>query len=136
MLLGRTLVSMHESLLRDLYNILQRVFDPKPLNPKPILLILNQYIYNNPLFNQTEPDLTTYISELKIGIAVRVLCHSTDRRIRPWMSTESEEVKSWIKTMLISFTSTILRMGSSMTLTGSISGSRIQYWGTVCPVPF
>jgi len=69
LLFGRVLVSMHESLLRDLYNILQRVFDPKPLNPKPILLILNQYIYSNPLF--TETDLTNYISELKLGITVR-----------------------------------------------------------------
>ena len=59
---------MHESLLRDLYNILQRVFDPKPLNPKPILIILNQHIYSNPLF--TETDLTNYISELKLGITV------------------------------------------------------------------
>jgi hypothetical protein len=88
------MVSMHESLLRDLYNILQRVFDPKPLNPKPILIILNQYIYNNPLFNQTEPDLTTYISELKIGISVRLLRHSINIRIRPWISTASAGMKS------------------------------------------
>jgi hypothetical protein len=61
---------MHETLLRDLYNILQRVFDPKPLNPKPILIILDQYVYGNPLFNETEKDLTNYISDLEIGIKV------------------------------------------------------------------
>ena len=61
---------MHETLLRDLYNILQCVFDPKPMNPKPILLILNQYIYSNPLFAETKPDLTKYISDLEIGLKV------------------------------------------------------------------
>ena len=61
---------MHETLLRDLYNILQRVFDPKPLNPKPILLILDEYIYSNPIFKETEPDLTNYITELERGIKV------------------------------------------------------------------
>ena len=69
-LLSRVLVTVHETLLRDLYNILQCVFDPKPLNPKPILLILNQYIYSNPLFAETEPDLTKYISDLEIGLKV------------------------------------------------------------------
>ena len=64
------LISVHETLLRDLYNILQRVFDPKPLNPKPILVILNQYIYNNPIFKETEPDLTSYITDLELGINV------------------------------------------------------------------
>jgi len=61
---------MHETLLRELYNVLQRVFDPKPLNPKPILLILDQYIYSNPLFSETEPDLTNYIADLARGIKV------------------------------------------------------------------
>ena len=61
---------MHETLLRDLYNLLQRVFDPKPLNPKLILLILNEYIYSNPIFKETEPDLTSYIADLKLGIKV------------------------------------------------------------------
>ena len=64
------LISVHETLLRDLYNILQKVFDAKPLNPKPILVILNQHIYNNPLFNQTERDTTKYVSELDTGIRV------------------------------------------------------------------
>jgi hypothetical protein len=64
---------MHETLFRDLYDILQRVFDPKPLNPKPILLILDQYIYRNPLFNETNPDLTKYIADLKLGIRVGCL---------------------------------------------------------------
>jgi hypothetical protein len=70
LLFVRTLISMHETLLRDLYNILQRVFDPKPLNPKPILVILDQYIYSNPMFKETEPDLTNYIAELELGIKV------------------------------------------------------------------
>ena len=69
-LFSRMLISVHETLLRDLYNILQRVFDPKPLNPKPILVILNQYIYNNPIFKETEPDLTSYITDLELGINV------------------------------------------------------------------
>ena len=67
---------MHETLLRDLYNILQRVFDPKPLNPKPILLILDQYIYSNPVFKETEPDLTNYIADLELGIKVNSSIHS------------------------------------------------------------
>ena len=70
LLMSRVLVTIHETLLRDLYNILQCVFDPKPLNPKPILVILNQYIYSNPVFAETNPDLTKYISDLEIGLKV------------------------------------------------------------------
>jgi len=69
-LFGRVLGSMHKTLLRDLYNLLQRVFDPKPLNPKSILIILNEYIYSNPIFKETESDLTSYIADLKLGIKV------------------------------------------------------------------
>ena len=69
-LISRVLVSIHETLLRDLYNILQCVFDPKPMNPKPILVILDQYIYSNPIFAETNPDLTKEISDLEIGLKV------------------------------------------------------------------
>lgn len=69
-LISRVLVSIHETLLRDLYNILQCVFDPKPLNPNPILVILDKYIYSNPVFAETNPDLTKYVSDLEIGLKV------------------------------------------------------------------
>ena len=68
---------MHETLLRDLYNVLQRVFDPKPQNPKLILLILDQYIYSNPIFKESEPDLTNYIATLELGIKVNSSIHSS-----------------------------------------------------------
>ena len=68
--MARVLVTVHETLLRDLYDLLQRVFDPKPMNPKPIIIILNQYIYSNPLFDESKPDLTNYIVDLEIGIKV------------------------------------------------------------------
>lgn len=46
------------------------MFDPKPLNPKPILLILDQYIYRNPLFSETEPDMRSIIADLDLGVRV------------------------------------------------------------------
>ena len=82
-LFSRVLVTMHETLLRDLYNILQRVFDPKPLNPKPILLILDQYIYSNPLFSENDPNLTSVIADLELGVRVDLSIHKADIRIAP-----------------------------------------------------
>ena len=78
-LLGRVLVSLHETLLRDLYNLLQRVFDPKPLNPQPILIILNRYIYQNDLFNETGKDTTKYLSDLELGIMVEIMAFSANQ---------------------------------------------------------
>ena len=63
-------MALHETLLRDLYNVLQHAFDPKPLNPAPILIILNRYIYQNELFNKTERDTSNYLSDLEQGIIV------------------------------------------------------------------
>ena len=56
--------------MRELYNVLQKAFDPKPHNPKPILVILDQYIYSNPLFAETEPDLSQYVTALETGLHV------------------------------------------------------------------
>jgi len=70
---------LHETLLRDLYNLLQRVFDPKPLNPQPILIILNRYIYQNDLFNETGKDTTKYLSDLELGIMVEIMAFSANQ---------------------------------------------------------
>jgi hypothetical protein len=61
---------LHESLLRELYNILQKVYEQKPLNPKVVLDALDQYIYNNPLFQENGHDLTGDIEDLERGLKV------------------------------------------------------------------
>jgi hypothetical protein len=120
------LVNMNETLLRDLYDILQRVFDPKPMNPKPILLILDQYIYSNPLFNETNPDLTNYIAELELGITVSFFLPSSDFRIAPKKYIRIDGKTFSTNHLWILFTSMILLTASSPILKGFINGLKIQ----------
>lgn len=126
---------MHETLLRDLYNVLQHVFDPKPLNPKPILLILNQYIYSNPLFNETEPDLTRIIADLELGIRVFPFLFKADIRTAQLKYMRSDASNSstnprWISSMFM-----ILLTNSSTISKEYISDSKILFSGIHLPSP-
>jgi hypothetical protein len=128
-LFSRVLVTMHETLLRDLYNVLQRVFDPKPLNPKPILLILDQYIYSNPLFSESETDLASIIADLELGVRVVLSIFSADIRIAQLKCMPNDENSSWTNRNWISDMFTTLLTHSSIILRDFINDSRILFSG-------
>ena len=121
---------MHETLLRDLYNVLQRVFDPKPLNPKPILLILDQYIYSNPLFSETEPDMRSIIADLDLGVRVIPSFFDANIRIVRLKCILNDENSSWNYQISISIMFTTLLTHSSTTSKDFTRDSRILSSGT------
>jgi hypothetical protein len=112
-------VALHETLLRDLYNVLQQAFDPKPLNPQPILVILNRYVYQNELFNETERDTTKYLSDLEQGIMVIDSLLKLIMRIEHEKFIRSVDESSLLNQDWISFISTITSKASSPTLNDS-----------------
>ncbi|PWW75671.1 hypothetical protein C7212DRAFT_282163 [Tuber magnatum] len=63
------LLSIHDSLLRDLYDLLQHAFDPRAKPVGRVMYILNQHIYEDPLFTST--GLESYIEQLKEGLRNR-----------------------------------------------------------------
>jgi len=63
------LSSIHDNLLRDLYDLLQHAFDPKAKPIGRVMYILNQHIYEDPLF--TSGNLESYIEQLKEGLRGR-----------------------------------------------------------------
>jgi hypothetical protein len=85
-------VVINRTLLRDLYSILQTVFDAKPLAPKPVLSLLNEHIYGHPFFNRTEQDTEICARELDTGIRVHVVLSSlTQKRAKEIYNTRRDE---------------------------------------------
>lgn len=65
------LLALHDSLLRELYGLMLKVYDSKPPGLAPILYILNSHIYDDPLFNATPEDLDEFTAQLKQGLRER-----------------------------------------------------------------
>ncbi|KAI9817254.1 MAG: hypothetical protein M1827_001367 [Pycnora praestabilis] len=63
------LSSLHEALLRDLYNALQHCYESKPPNIGPLMYILENHIYEDPLFNKSPKDSALFTQQLQIGLA-------------------------------------------------------------------
>ncbi|KAL7275660.1 hypothetical protein RUND412_001393 [Rhizina undulata] len=57
---------VHDSLLRELYDILQHAFDAKKVPTGEVQWILDKHIYEDPLF--TVSDMDSYIEQLKEGL--------------------------------------------------------------------
>lgn len=62
------LSSLHDGLLRDLYDLLQHCFEAKPPSPGPVLMILENHIYNDPSFLKSESQLEVYVEQLAEGL--------------------------------------------------------------------
>ena len=62
------LSSLHDGLLRDLYDLLQHCFESKPPSPGPVLMILENHIYNDPSFSKSESQLEQYVEQLAEGL--------------------------------------------------------------------
>ncbi|CAG8974156.1 hypothetical protein HYALB_00002795 [Hymenoscyphus albidus] len=65
------LSNLHDGLLRDLYDVLQHCYDPKPPSPGPIMVILDNHIYNDPSFFQGEEEAESYRVQLEEGLRSR-----------------------------------------------------------------
>jgi hypothetical protein len=63
-----TLSNLHDTLLRELYEILQHCFESKPPSVWPVMLILESHIYSDPVFSKSEKQLGEYRQELESGL--------------------------------------------------------------------
>ncbi|KAH6671404.1 hypothetical protein B0J14DRAFT_544592 [Halenospora varia] len=64
------LSSLHDGLLRDLYDNLQQCYDQKPPNPGPILMVLEEHIHNDPSFSQGS-EMDDFKNQLVAGLATK-----------------------------------------------------------------
>jgi hypothetical protein len=63
------LSSVHSSVLRELYDVLQHAYDPKQVPIGRVLWVLDQHIYNHDLF--VADDMENYVEQLKEGLRRR-----------------------------------------------------------------
>lgn len=62
------LSNLHEALLRDLYNVLQHCYEPKPPSAGPIMIVLESHIYGDPSFSKNPDELQSYTDQLTTGL--------------------------------------------------------------------
>jgi hypothetical protein len=64
----QTLSNLYNTLLRDLYGLLQHCYEAKPPSVLPVMLILENHIYNNSSFSRSPEQLQEYTEELERGL--------------------------------------------------------------------
>lgn len=62
------LAAVHVALLRDLYDVLQHCYEPKPPSVGPIVYVLEHHVYDDPSFSKTQEDLDVYREQLYQGL--------------------------------------------------------------------
>jgi hypothetical protein len=62
------LSSLHDALLRDLYDLLQNCYDKSPPSPGPVLTVLESHILNDPSFSQSPGEIESYRNQLTEGL--------------------------------------------------------------------
>ena len=62
------LSNLHEALLRDLYNVLQQCYEPKPPSAGPVMLVLENHIYGDPSFTKNPDEVQSYTAQLATGL--------------------------------------------------------------------
>ena len=60
--------ALHVALLRDLYDVLQHCYEPKPPSVGPIVYVLENHIYDDPGFSKTQEDVDVYRDQLYEGL--------------------------------------------------------------------
>ncbi|KAF2792036.1 hypothetical protein K505DRAFT_308359 [Melanomma pulvis-pyrius CBS 109.77] len=65
------LASLHEALLRELFELMLLVYDNKPPPLGPIMYVLNNHIYEDELFSSTPEELDQYTDQLRIALRKR-----------------------------------------------------------------
>ncbi|OJD35723.1 c2 domain containing protein [Diplodia corticola] len=71
MLKQQILSALHEDLLRELFQLMLFCYDSKPPTLGPVMFVLNNHIYEDPLFNGTPEELDEYSDKLKDALAKR-----------------------------------------------------------------
>ncbi|KAK8187200.1 uncharacterized protein BKA78DRAFT_185659 [Phyllosticta capitalensis] len=65
------LSSLHDELLRELFQLMLKCYDKKPPSLGPVMLVLETHIYDDPLFSKTPEDLDEYTEQLQEGLRKR-----------------------------------------------------------------
>ena len=65
------LKSIHDTLMRDLFEQLQQCYESKPPNIGPIMTILEEKIYDDPIFSGTPEELDAFTSNLNQALRVK-----------------------------------------------------------------
>lgn len=67
----QSLSSIHDALLRELFELLQHCYEPKPPSIGPAMYILENHIYDDPLFSKTPEDLDEFTVALQDALKQR-----------------------------------------------------------------
>lgn len=67
------LSTIHDTLLRNLFEQLQTCYDAKPPSIGPIMTVLETHIYDDPLFSRTPEDLDRFSYELQESLREKAL---------------------------------------------------------------
>ncbi|KAK5188240.1 hypothetical protein LTR16_008514, partial [Cryomyces antarcticus] len=59
------LMALHDALLRELFDLMQHCYENKPPSIGPVMYILENHIYNDPLFAKSPEDLDDFTGQLK-----------------------------------------------------------------------
>ena len=62
------LTTLHDALLRDLYDITLQCFEPKPPSVGPIIYVLEHHIYEDPNFSRTPEEQESFATQLLGGL--------------------------------------------------------------------
>ncbi|KAL8808687.1 MAG: hypothetical protein Q9223_004085 [Gallowayella weberi] len=62
------LSSLHEALMRDLYNIMQQCYEPKPPSIGPVMYVLENHIYNDSSFSRSREEMDAFSVALHEGL--------------------------------------------------------------------
>jgi hypothetical protein len=65
------LSSLHDALLRELFELMLLCFDTKAPPLGPIMYVLNNHIYDDPLFSQSPEDLDRFSEQLRDSLRHR-----------------------------------------------------------------
>ncbi|KAL8735320.1 MAG: hypothetical protein Q9166_000865 [cf. Caloplaca sp. 2 TL-2023] len=62
------LASLHEALMRDLYNVMQQCYESKPPSIGPIMYVLEHHIYDDSSFSKSREDMDAFSGALHEGL--------------------------------------------------------------------
>lgn len=62
------LLSLHEALLRELFELMLLVYDTKPPPLGPVMYILESHIYDDPTFPGTEEEMDQFTEQLRLAL--------------------------------------------------------------------
>lgn len=64
----QSLRDLHDALLRDVFNLLMRCYEPKPPTVGVVMALLNDHVYPDPAFSQRPEDAAEFTQQLDNGL--------------------------------------------------------------------